>query len=283
MKIASYRIGDRLSYGAVAGEGIVDVPKHLANAPATLRAALAAGRLGAIAAATQGAKPDHRLADIAFEPVIPEPEKIICIGLNYRSHVLEGGRDVPQQPMIFTRYPSAQVGHMQPMVRPKASDKFDFEGELALVIGRTCRHVAEKDALSVVAGYSCFNDGSIRDWQRHTSQFIPGKNFYRSGAFGPWLVTADEIPDPTRLTLLTRLNGEEMQRATTDDLLFDIPKLIAYCTTFTELVPGDVIATGTTGGVGFYRKPPVFMKPGDTIEIDISGIGVLRNPIVDER
>ena len=184
--------------------------------------------------------------------------------------------------MIFTRYPNSQVGHGQPMVRPRVSDKFDYEGELAVIIGRTCRHVAEEDALSVIAGYSCYNDGSVRDYQRHTSQFYPGKNFYHSGAFGPWMVTADEIPDPTGMTLLTRLNGEEMQRATTDDLLFNINQLIAYLTTVTELYPGDVISTGTTGGVGIYRDPPALMKEGDTIEVELDAIGILSNPVVDE-
>ncbi len=168
------------------------------------------------------------------------------------------------------------------MIKPKVSDKFDFEGEMAVIIGKTCRHVSEADALSVVAGYSCYNDGSIRDYQRHTSQFVPGKSFYKSGAFGPWMVTADEIPDPATLTLTTRLNGEEMQRATTDDLLFSIPQLIHYLSTVSELVPGDVIVSGTTGGVGFYRDPQVFMKEGDVVEVELDKIGILRNPIVNE-
>jgi 2-keto-4-pentenoate hydratase/2-oxohepta-3-ene-1,7-dioic acid hydratase in catechol pathway len=207
----------------------------------------------------------------------------MAVGLNYRSHVLEGGRDIPEWPMIFTRFANSQVGHGQAMIKPNASDMFDFEGEMAVIIGKTCRHVSEADALSVVAGYSCYNDGSIRDYQRHTSQFVPGKSFYKSGAFGPWMVTADEIPDPASLTLMTRLNGEEMQRATTDDLLFSIPQLIHYLSTVTELVPGDVIVSGTTGGVGFYRDPQVFMKEGDTVEIELDKIGVLRNPIVNEK
>ncbi|MGE0744029.1 MAG: fumarylacetoacetate hydrolase family protein [Rhodospirillales bacterium] len=282
MKIVTYSTGGQASYGVVAGDGVVDAKKRMGAAFPTVKSVLAAGALGQVAAAVKGAAADHKLADIAFLPPVPDPDKIICIGLNYRSHVLEGGRDLPQHPMIFTRFANAQVGHGQPMIRSKVSDKFDFEGEMALVIGKACRHVPESQALSVIAGYSCYNDGTHRDWQRHTSQFTPGKNFKDSGAFGPWLVTADEIPDPSRLTLLTRLNGEEMQRATTDDLLFNVPQLIAYCSGFTELVPGDVIVTGTTGGVGVYRTPPVFMKPGDTIEVDISSIGVLRNTIADE-
>ena len=282
MKITTYSVNGTESFGVVTDDGIIDA-KPLAGGPQTLREAIAAGALEKIAAAAAVKSPDHSLADIEFLPVIPDPDKIIAIGLNYRSHVLEGGRDLPEYPMIFTRFANSQVGHGQAMVKPTVSDIFDFEGEMAVIIGKTCRHVSEADALSVVAGYSCYNDGSIRDYQRHTSQFGPGKNFYKSGAFGPWMVTADEIPDPASLTLITRLNGEEMQRATTDDLLFNIPQLIHYLTTVTELVPGDVIVSGTTGGVGFYRDPQVFMKEGDTIEIDLDKIGVLSNPIVNEK
>ena len=281
MRLTSFAAGGKRSWGVVTDDGIIDAGSMVENAP-TLRAAIAAGALDRIAEAADGRSPDHGLDEIEFLPVIPDPDKIICIGLNYRTHVLEGGRDIPKFPMIFTRYPNSQVGHGQPMVRPRVSDKFDYEGELAVIIGRTCRHVAEEDALSVIAGYSCYNDGSVRDYQRHTSQFYPGKNFYHSGAFGPWMVTADEIPDPTSMTLLTRLNGEEMQRATTDDLLFNINQLIAYLTTVTELYPGDVISTGTTGGVGIYRDPPALMKEGDTIEVELDRIGILSNPVVDE-
>lgn len=282
MRITSFEVDGKASFGVVDGDGVIDAGKLAGNVP-TLREAIAAGALGDIAKSAAGKGPDHSLKDVTFLPVIPDPDKIICIGLNYRTHVLEGGRDIPEHPMIFTRYPNSQVGHLQPMVKPKVSDKFDYEGELAVIIGKTCRHVPEKDALSVVAGYSCYNDGSIRDYQRHTSQFYPGKNFYHSGAFGPWMVTADEIPDPTKMTLLTRLNGQEMQRATTDDLLFNINQLIAYLTTVTELYPGDVISTGTTGGVGIYRDPPALMKEGDTIEVELDQIGTLSNPIRNER
>ena len=281
MKITSYSVKGAESYGVVTDDGIIDA-KPLAGGPQTLRGAIAADALGIIAEAAAGKSPDHSLDEIEFLPVIPGPDKIIAIGLNYRSHVLEGGRDIPEWPMIFTRFSNSQVGHGQPMIKPKASDMFDFEGEMAVIIGKTCRHVSEADALSVIAGYSCYNDGSIRDYQRHTSQFVPGKGFYQSGAFGPWMVTSDEITDPATLTLVTRLNGEEMQRATTDDLLFNIPQLIHYLTTVTELVPGDVIVSGTTGGVGFYRDPQVFMKEGDTIEIELDKIGVLSNPIANE-
>lgn len=283
MKITSYSHDGTESYGVVVDGGIVDAKALLRGTHATLRDAVAAGALKEIETAAKGKPADHPLDSVTLLPVITNPDKILAIGLNYRSHVEEGGnRPVPEKPMIFTRYPNSHVGHGQPMIKPKASDMFDFEGEMAVVISKTCRHVPEAEALSVVAGYSCYNDGSVRDFQRHTSQFIPGKNFYHSGAFGPWMVTADEIPDPATMTLVTRLNGEEMQRATTDDLLFNVPQLIAYITTFTELYPGDVIATGTTGGVGFWRDPKVFMKAGDVIEVDIDRIGVLRNPIENE-
>ena len=208
--------------------------------------------------------------------------RIFCVGINYRSHREEMGRDASDHPTIFVRFPSSLVGHGTPLLRPRASDRFDYEGELAVVIGRAGRRIARERALDHVAGYSCFNDGSIRDYQRHTSQFTAGKNFDRSGSFGPWLVTADEVGDPSTLTLTTRLNGEVMQHSTTDLLIFDVAEIIAYLSEFTELRPGDIIATGTPGGVGVARDPAVFMRPGDTIEVEISGVGVLSNEIAQE-
>ena len=281
MRITSYSIDGIKSFGVVTDDGVIDA-KPLAGGPQSLKDAIAAGSMDMIAEATVKRSADHSIDEVEFLPVIPDPDKIIAVGLNYRSHVLEGGRDIPEWPMIFTRFANSQVGHGQPMIKPNVSEMFDFEGEMAVIIGKSCRHVSEADALSVVAGYACYNDGSIRDYQRHTSQFVPGKSFYKSGAFGPWMVTADEIPDPGALTLMTRLNGREMQHATTDDLLFSIPQLIHYLSTVTELVPGDVIVSGTTGGVGCYRNPPVFMKEGDIIEIELDKIGVLRNPVVNE-
>ena len=281
MRITSYSIDGIKTFGVVTDDGVIDA-KPLAGGPQSLKDAIAAGSMDMIAEAAVKRSADHSIDEVEFLPVIPDPDKIIAVGLNYRSHVLEGGRDIPEWPMIFTRFANSQVGHGQPMIKPNVSEMFDFEGEMAVIIGESCRHVSEADALSVVAGYACYNDGSIRDYQRHTSQFVPGKSFYKSGAFGPWMVTADEIPDPGALTLMTRLNGKEMQHATTDDLLFSIPQLIHYLTTVTELVPGDVIVSGTTGGVGCYRDPPVFMKDGDIIEIELDKIGVLRNPVVNE-
>jgi 2-keto-4-pentenoate hydratase/2-oxohepta-3-ene-1,7-dioic acid hydratase in catechol pathway len=279
MKILSFRAGGAESFGVVSGAGVVDAGKRLGLPD--LRSLLAAGRLGDLEA-LQSASPDHALDAIEYRPVVPNPEKTICVGLNYRLHVKETGRDLPEYPWIFTRFPGSVVGAGQPMLRPRESDKFDYEGELALVIGTAGRRISRQDALKHVAGYACYNEGSIRDWQRHSNQYTPGKNFDRSGAFGPWMVTADEIPDPAALTLQTRLNGQVMQDTPVSDLIFDVPALIAYVSTFTQLVPGDVLVTGTPGGVGFARKPPVYMKDGDTVEVEISGIGTLRNPVADE-
>jgi 2-keto-4-pentenoate hydratase/2-oxohepta-3-ene-1,7-dioic acid hydratase in catechol pathway len=276
MKLLSFRRPDGTeSWGIAKPEGVIDLGSR---APGLKHALWAMTSL----AEEASRHADFRLEDITFLPPIPNPDKILCIGLNYTSHIKEGGREPPPKPIIFTRYPNSQVGHGEAMVCPNASKTFDYEGELAVVIGRRCRHVKAADWESVVAGYACYNDGSIREWQRHSTQFIPGKNFYKSGAFGPWIVTPEEVGDITKAHLMSRLNGKEQQHATIDDLCFDIPTLIEYCSTFTQLEAGDVIATGTTGGVGAYQNPPLWMKPGDTIEVEISGIGVLRNPIVAE-
>ena len=204
--------------------------------------------------------------------------RIFCIGVNYRSHVAETHREVEPQPSVFIRTQASVVAHGAGMVRPTISDNFDYEGELTVVIGRRGRLISQADALAHIAGYTCFNDGSIRDFQKHST--TSGKNFEDSGACGPWIVTSDELPDPTKLTLVTRLNGVEVQRSTTDLLIHSIPRIIEYISTITTLEPGDIIATGTPAGVGSRRTPPLWMKPGDTIEVDISSIGVLSNPIV---
>ena len=213
---------------------------------------------------------------------VSEIGKFICIGLNYMSHIKETGRDKPTYPSIFTRYPSSIVGHGTPLVRPKVSDKFDYEGELAVIIGKACRHVSTEAAQDVIAGYTCFNDGSIRDFQVHTTQFWPGKSFEASGAMGPWIATADEVGDVTKQTLTTRINGNVEQQAGIDDLAITIPEMIAYLSQILTLQPGDVIATGTPGGVGRFREPQLYLEPGMTAEIEITGIGTLSNGIVDE-
>lgn len=282
MKFLSFEHGGSTSWGAVIEGGVVDLGKAMGGKYPTLRAAIEGNALAEAAKAADGADADATVDEITFLPVIPDPDKIVCIGLNYKSHIEETGRSDSDYPTIFTRFANTQVGHGQPMIRPKDSTAYDYEGELAVIIGKGGRHISEADSLKHIAGYSCYNDGSIRDWQRHTSQFTPGKNFIGTGGFGPWMVTTDEIPDPTSMHLVTRLNGEVLQDATTDLLVFTVPVLINYISTFTELVPGDVIVTGTPGGVGFKRNPPVFMKDGDTCEIEIDKIGILSNPIADE-
>ena len=281
MKVLTYRHKNKDSYGVVSGDGIVDMGARLGAKYADLRAVLTANALAEVKKATEGQKPDAKLSEITFLPVIQNPDKIFMAGVNYHAHREEAGRQPTEQPTIFARFAASQMGHLQPMIKPKISDRLDFEGELAVIIGTRGRAIAKADALKHVAGYACYNDGSVRDWQRHTSQWIPGKNWVATGGFGPWMVTADEIPDPTKLSLKTRLNGEVMQDTTTDLMIFDIPALINYCSTFVDLIPGDVIVSGTPGGVGFARKPPLFMKAGDVIEVDISSVGVLRNPIIE--
>jgi 2-keto-4-pentenoate hydratase/2-oxohepta-3-ene-1,7-dioic acid hydratase in catechol pathway len=263
--------------GVVVPGGVCDLTARL-GVP-SLRALLASGRLEAARGLDT---PDLPLEGLRFAPVIPDPDKIICVGLNYRDHVAETGRTVTEKPALFARFAGSQVGHGRPMIRPRASTEFDYEGELAVVIGTGGRHIAAADALTHVAGYACYNEGSIRDWQRHTSQFLAGKTFAGTGAFGPWLVTADEIPDPAGLTLETRVNGQVVQRTTTDLMITPVPELIAYISTVLPLLPGDVIVSGTPGGVGAKRNPPLWLKPGDVTEVEIGGIGVLRNPVEAE-
>jgi 2-keto-4-pentenoate hydratase/2-oxohepta-3-ene-1,7-dioic acid hydratase in catechol pathway len=283
MKFASFIVQGRTTYGVVEGTQVIDLESVKATFGTDLKQAIAINRLGELTPAVLAPLPRVALADVTFLPVIENPGKVLCIGINYATHVRETGREMPTYPMIFTRFADSQVAHLQPIIRPKASHKLDFEGELAVVIGKTARHVKAVDALEYVAGYACYNDGSVRDWQKHTIQFVPGKNFPCTGGFGPWLVTCDEIGDPQDLELTTRLNGQVMQHTSTSDMIFDVRHLIEYCSTFTELAPGDVIVSGTTGGVGAFREPPVWMKPGDTVEVEISGIGILRNSIADEQ
>jgi 2-keto-4-pentenoate hydratase/2-oxohepta-3-ene-1,7-dioic acid hydratase in catechol pathway len=283
MKFASFIVQGRTTYGVVEADQVIDLESVKTTFGTDLKQAIAINRLGELTPAVLAPLPRVALADVTFLPVIENPGKVLCIGINYATHVRETGREMPTYPMIFTRFADSQVAHLQPIIRPKASHKLDFEGELAVVIGKTARHVKAADALEYVAGYACYNDGSVRDWQKHTIQFVPGKNFPCTGGFGPWLVTCDEIGDPQDLELTTRLNGQVMQHTSTSDMIFDVRHLIEYCSTFTELAPGDVIVSGTTGGVGAFREPPVWMKPGDTVEVEISGIGILRNSIADEQ
>jgi len=276
MKLCSFTKDGRASYGLVIDGGIVDLGKRF-DAP-TLRDFLAAGDMAA-AAALAGETPDYAFDDVAHDPVITNPDKIICIGLNYHDHVKETGREETPNPPVFARWAGSQIGHGQPLIKPLESDKFDFEGEVAVIIGKEGRRISEAEALDYVAGYACYNDGSVRDWQRHTPQWTPGKTFAGTGPFGPWMVTADEIPDPTVMHIQTRLNGEVVQDSDVSLLINSIPRLIAYCSTILPLLPGDVIVSGTPGGIGATRNPPLWMKDGDICEVEISGIGVLSNPV----
>ena len=280
MRLVSFILDDQARVGVIKDDAVIDLSDH--DVGHSVKEVLQRGTLDRVGELAADLPANLALEDIEFLPVVPDSGKVLCVGVNYKKHVLEMGRELPEYPWVFTRFADSFVGHRRDMIRPSVSDKFDFEGELAVIIGRDAHRVAAADAFDYVAGYCCLNDGSIRDYQRHSGQFTAGKNFLRSGSMGPWLVTRDEIADVENLMLETRLNGEVMQSSSTGDLIFDIPTLIEYCTTFTRLEPGDIIATGTPGGVGAARTPPVWMQPGDTIEVSISDIGVLRNTIVDE-
>jgi 2-keto-4-pentenoate hydratase/2-oxohepta-3-ene-1,7-dioic acid hydratase in catechol pathway len=282
MKLLSFRVNGMASFGALVNGRVVDLKKRLNGKYADLCTALAADALPELEQAIQGAQTHYSLEEIEFLPVIPNPPKIICIGINYRSHADETSGAPPAKPMVFGRFANSQIGHGQPIRVPPESVQLDYEGEIAVVIGKRGRRISLADAWSYVAGYAPYNDGSIRDWQWHSTQWTMGKNFYRTGGFGPWMATRGEIADNAELHLITRLNGTEMQRATSHQMIFSIPQLIEYCSKATELEPGDVIVTGTPGGVGLKRNPPVFMKHGDVIEVEISEIGTLRNPIKNE-
>ncbi len=278
MKVLSFAAGGKDYFGAVSGDGIVTLNDKVGQP--SLRAALAAGAMDAMHRAAKDGKPDRRLADVKFLPVIPDPDKILCAGVNYRSHAAEVGRELPKQPSMFIRFTDTLVGHEGEMIRPRLSDNFDYEGELTLVIGKGGRHIQPEHALGHVAGYTILVDGSVRDYQKFS--VTSGKNWPGTAPLGPWLVTTDEIPDPGKLTLTTRLNGTQVQHSPTSQLIYSIPQIIAFCSDFTALSPGDVIATGTPEGVGHGRKPPLWMKAGDTLEVEITGIGTLRTRIVDE-
>ncbi|MGP1676606.1 MAG: fumarylacetoacetate hydrolase family protein [Burkholderiales bacterium] len=282
MKLASYMHDGAACYGSVVGDGIIDLSRRIGAHYPDIRTLLADGGLGQAQQACAGQAPDLRLAALRLLPVIPNPGKILCIGLNYDDHRKEGRHEKTEVPAVFVRFAESQVGHEQPMLRPRESHKFDFEGEIAVIIGKSGRRIAEEAAWDYVAGYSCYNDGSVRDWQHATTQWTAGKNFAATGSFGPWMVTADEIAPGSVLTLVTRLNGVEMQRSTTEFLIHSIPRLISYLSTWVALAPGDVIVTGTPGGVGARREPPVWMKPGDVIEVEVDRVGVLRNSVADD-
>lgn len=282
MKLLSYSLRGASSWGALVDGRIVDMNAASQGRALTLRSALAQFSLQEIEALAMSHPATIAVHDIVYLPVIPNADKIFCIGLNYDEHRVEANRDKTAQPTVFLRLAASQIGHDQPLLLPCESDKFDYEGEIAVVIGSGGRRITEDRAWEHIAGYAPYNDGSIRDWQNHTTQWTPGKNFVATGGFGPWMVTRGEIADGQELTLTTRLNGQIMQQATTAQLIFSIPRLVSYLSTFIPLEPGDVIVTGTPGGVGFKRTPPVYMHDGDLVEVAVSGVGTLANPVTQE-
>ncbi len=282
MKLASFIKDGKATYGGLYEDRLVDLGPKFGSRFPDLKALVAGGGLSGLAPFIGTGKDWMPLQAGDFLPVIPNPGKIFCIGVNYADHQKEMGRAKAEYPTIFLRFADTLIGHEKAAWAPKVSTMVDYECELAVVIGKGGRHIDAAQALEHVAGYTCFNDISIRDWQRHTTQFTAGKNFPRTGAIGPWLVTSDEIPDPHALAIKTRLNGQVMQNASTSELIFRVPELIAYISSFSPLSPGDLIATGTPAGVGFARTPPVFMKAGDVVEVEIEGLGVLRNRIEAE-
>jgi 2-keto-4-pentenoate hydratase/2-oxohepta-3-ene-1,7-dioic acid hydratase in catechol pathway len=282
MKLISFEHHNTPAYGIVKGDDVLDLTPLLGTQAPDLKTLIAKDLLDAAAQVASSNKATLKLSQLTLLPVIPNPGQIFCIGLNYGEHVRETGREITEVPTIFLRLPASQVGHGQDILRPAESHRLDYEAEIAIVIGKGGRRIQEAEAWDHIAGYSCYNDGSVRDWQVATSQWTPGKNFYKTGGFGPWLVTADEIAPNRVMRLQTILNGQVLQDTTTDKMIHSIPRQIAYISSFTPLSAGDVIVTGTPGGVGNKRTPQIFMKPGDTCEIVVDAIGTLRNGIQDD-
>ena len=284
MKLVSFVRNGIESFGAVIDfDGVIDLRKALGDKYINIKSVLVADALGELQESVIGRTADFLLSEVQLLPVIPNPGKIWCCGLNYGEHVRETNREVNVMPTFFLRFSDSLVAHDEPIVCPKESTMLDYEAEVAVIIGKPGRRISEQNAWDHVAGYACFNDATIRDWQRHSQQWGPGKNFWKTGAFGPWMVTSDEIPDNSLMTVETRLNGKVMQSSTTDKMIHSIERQIAYTSTIAPLQPGDVIVTGTPGGVGARRDPPVWMKPGDRVEIIVDKIGILQNTIAAEE
>lgn len=284
LRLASFRVNGRTSYGAVTDKGLVDIGRKLSAKYPTLLDVLRANAIGEARQAMSG-QPDHQLSDVEMLIPIVAPEKIICVGINYpeRNEEYKDGRPSPKYPNLFVRFRSSFVGHDQPLVRPKVSDKFDYEGEIVLVIGREGRNVPKEEALKMIGGLTLGNEGSVRDWVRHgTLNVTQGKNFDRSGSLGPWVVPAEDVDPGKGLHLTTKVNGELRQDDNTAHLTWDFAWLINYISTFTTLHPGDMIMTGTPTGAGGHHTPPKWLKPGDVVEVGVPEIGVLRNSVVDE-
>jgi 2-keto-4-pentenoate hydratase/2-oxohepta-3-ene-1,7-dioic acid hydratase in catechol pathway len=275
MRLASFQNAGVDTWGIVEGEEVVDVGSVLRARFPDLKSLI---RAAAYEVAVDARRSASRLplATLQWLPVIPNPDKILCVGLNYEMHRKETGRAEVSHPTIFARFANSQTAHLKDILRPRVSSNLDFEGELALVVGKAGRYIPRAEALNYVAGYACYNDGSVRDWQSHTHQFTPGKNFPQTGAFGPWMMTPDEMGQLDGHRIRTRLNDQVVQDALLGEMIFDIPTILEYCSSFTRLECGDVIATGTPGGVGVKRTPPLWMKPGDVVEVEIEGLGILR-------
>ncbi|RJT40863.1 FAA hydrolase family protein [Mesorhizobium waimense] len=275
LKFASFAERNGAGYGIVEGEMILRLDS-IPDAPPDLKTYLSIH--------FPDLAPREReletlpLADVKLLPPVPNPGKIFCVATNFH----EEDKAAPQFPLLFMRHAEAQTGHGGAILKPAVSDRLDFEGELAVIVGRRAHKIAPAEAMAYVAGYACFNEGSVRDWQKHSTQFTPGKNFYHSGGFGPWMVCTREIPDPARLHLESRVNGVARQSIAIDRMIFDIPWLISYISTFAPLDPGDVIVTGTPSGFGASRNPPEFLFSGDEVEIEIQGIGILRNMVAED-
>lgn len=285
MRLVSYRQHGRTGVGVMVSEDQVVCLEDVApDLPRTMRGLLS--MKDGLERARQAMKvrrtSARSLNSLSLDPVVTDPQAIWCLARNFKAHADEIGVDVPVKPMIFHRVAVSQIGNLQPLIRPSVSEKFDYEGELAIVIGREGRHITRAAALDHVAGFSCYNDASVRDWQRHSSQIGAGKNFAGTGAFGPWLVTPDEVGPIGSQILYTRLNGVQVQRAALADMIFGVEDLIVYFSTICPLLPGDVIVAGTPGGVGLFQDPPRFLRPGDVVEVEITNVGILRNSIQDE-
>ena len=285
MKLASFSRDGRPGVGIVAGDGLIDLATYFGAEFPTLRSILERDALPRLAKGVQGAKPTLALADVVLEPPVTNPGKIFCVGVNYANRNAEyrDASEEPKYPSIFMRTIDSLAGHDSSIVRPHESEQLDYEGEIALVIGKRGRRIAEESALHYIAGLTCMNEGSVRDWMRHGKfNVTQGKNFHRSGSLGPWLATRDEFPSLFDLHLTTRVNGEVRQSDSTANMLFPIPYLIRYISTFAELEPGDVIATGTPTGSGARFDPPRWLQAGDVVEVEVQGVGTLRNRVVDE-
>ena len=282
MKFVSFLLKGQAKFGIFDGKNLTDLTGKIKDAN-TLKELISNKGIQEAKEYAKKNPGDISLDQIEYLPVIPNPGKIICVGLNYSEHVKETGRTVEQNPVIFLRVPESQTAHKQPIQRPKVSTHLDYECEMAVIMDEAGKHIKPENALKHIVGYSCYNESTVRDWQQHTRQFGMGKNFEKTGSFGPHMVLAENISDYTKLSIQTRLNGKVMQQAKLSQLIFDIPTLISYISKAIPWRAGDVLVTGTPGGVGFKRKPPIFMKEGDQVEVEISEIGILSNIIKDEK